>query len=156
MYLIEILQRCSAIATRTAAVYRQLAERFDRDDDRVRLWRELALAEETHADVLEREMKTFQESDQSGNFLPDFAERLDLLDSELQVLETQASSASTPDDVLAISVALEQTTLEDLYDDLVLQCEPSFRLIMERVESALSQRPGAPPAAGMARRAGRP
>lgn len=154
MYTVEIIERCSGIAARTARVYRQLAERFAGDTDRVQLWRELALEEEVHADVLRRELQSFQDEDQSGSFLPDYAARLGVLDEELKILEQRAASAATLDDLLLVAVALEQTTLEDLYDDLVLQGEPSFRLITERLEAALSKRPGRPAAAGMAGRKG--
>ena len=61
MYVAEILEKCSELAARTARVYRRLAERFHGDEERVELWRELALEEETHADVLRRELQSFQE-----------------------------------------------------------------------------------------------
>lgn len=155
MYVTEILERCSHLAARTARVYRRLGERFHGDQDRVKLWRELALEEETHADVLRRELVSFQEMDQTGSFLPDYAARLDHLDQELQQLEGRAGTASTLDDALAVAVALEQTDLEDLYDDLVLQGEPAFKLISERVEAALAAKPEMSAAAGLARRARR-
>jgi hypothetical protein len=141
MYVAEILERCSALAGRTARVYRGLAERFHADQDRVGLWRELALEEETHADILRRELTSFQEQDQSGTFLPEYAERLQRLDVELADLERRAVSAQTLDEALAVAVALEQCHLEELYDDLVLHGEPSFKLISERVEAALAARP---------------
>jgi rubrerythrin len=151
MYVIEILERCSDFAKRSARVYRNLAERFTDDTDRVHLWRELALEEETHADILRRELQSFQEQDQAGSFLPDFVDRVTLADRELAKLEDRARSANSLDELLAVSVALEQTTLEDLYDDLILQGEPAFRLISERLEAALSELPGTPAAAGLAR-----
>jgi hypothetical protein len=153
MYVAEIIERCSDLAARTARVYRGLAERFHGDHDRVSLWRELALEEETHADVLRRELQSFQEQDQSGSFLPEYAVRLAQLDAELRQLESRAQTAQRLDDALAVAVALEQADLEDLYDDLVLQGEQSFKLISERVEAALAAKPELPPAAGLARRA---
>ena len=155
MYVAEILEKCSHLAARTARVYRHLAERFHGDHERISLWRELALEEETHTDVLRRELDSFREQDEPGSFLPEYAERLHQLDLELRQLENRAATASTMDDALAVAVALEQTHLEDLYDDLVLQGEPAFRLISERLEAALSTRPESPPAAGLARRARR-
>lgn len=152
MYVVEILERCADNAARTALVYRGLAERFHGDHDRVHLWRELALEEETHTDILRRELKVFQEQEQSGSFLPDFADRLQRLDAELHQLEARASTARTLDEALAVAVALEQADLEDLYDDLVLQGEPAFRLITERLEAALGAKPQHTPAAGMAKR----
>ncbi len=152
MYVVEIIERCSDMATRTARVYRRLAEEFQGDQERVRLWRELALEEETHADILRRELDSFQEQEQSGAFLPDFADRLSQLDSELQRLEARAATARSLDDALAVAVALEQADLEDLYDDLVLQGEPAFKLISERIEAALDAKPEMPAAAGLARR----
>ncbi|MFQ5664996.1 MAG: hypothetical protein ACE5I7_01050 [Candidatus Binatia bacterium] len=155
VYVADILERCSELAARTARVYRRLAERFRGDHERVTLWRELALEEETHADVLRRELKSFQEQDHAGTFLPDYVQRLQRLDREMRQLESQAETAQTLDDALGIAVALEQADLEDLYDDLVLQGEPAFKLISERVEAALGKRPRQPPAAGLARRARR-
>ena len=152
MYVTEILARCSEFAARTARVYRHLSERHAGDPGRVSLWHELALEEEIHADVLRRELQSFQEQDHSGTFLPDFADRLHHVDHELRQLERRAESARTLDDALAVAVALEQTDLEDLYDDLVLQGEPAFRLISERIEAALAVRPERTPAAGLARR----
>ena len=107
--------------------------------------------EETHADVLRRELQSFQEQDQSGSFLPEFAERLTRLDGEIGDLEKRAEAARSVDDALAVAVALEQADLEDLYDDLVLQGEPAFKLISERIEAALAAKPQRAPAAGLAR-----
>jgi rubrerythrin len=152
VYVVEIIERCSDMAARTARVYRRLAEEFQGDQERVRLWRELALEEETHADILRRELDSFQEQEQSGAFLPEFADRLSQLDSELQRLESRAATARSLDDALAVAVALEQADLEDLYDDLVLQGEPSFKLISERIEAALDAKPEMPASAGLARR----
>jgi len=152
MYVVEILERCADQAARTARVYRGLAERFRADADRIHLWRELALEEEIHADILRRELKVFQEQEQSGAFLPEFGDRLLRLDVESRQLEARASTAQSLDDALSIAVALEQADLENLYDDLVLQGEPAFRLICERLEAALAEKPQSLPAAGLAKR----
>lgn len=152
MYIVDILERCSSLAGRTARVYRQLAERFAGDPDRVTLWRELALEEETHADVLRRELMSFQEEDRAGPFLPDYQTRLDHLDNEIAQLERRAAGAASLDDALSVAVALEQADLEDLYDDLVLQGEPAFKLLSERIEAALAARPEPVASAGLARR----
>jgi len=151
VYVAEILEKCSELAARTARAYRRLAERFHGDEERVELWRELALEEETHADVLRRELQSFQEQDQSGSFLPEFAERLTRLDGEIGDLEKRAEAARSIDDALTVAVALEQADLEDLYDDLVLQGEPAFKLISERIEAALAAKPQRAAAAGLAR-----
>jgi len=156
VYVIEIIERCGDLATRTARVYRGLAGQFEGDPERVRLWRELALEEEAHADILRREFESFQEQEQSGAFLPEFGVRLQRLDSELRQLEQRATSAHALDDALAIAVALEQTDLEDLYDDLVLLGEPAFKLISERIEAALDAKPEFAAAAGLAKRSRRP
>ncbi len=152
MYVSDILERCSEMAARTALVYRQLADRLNMPDERVHLWRELALGEETHADILRRELQSFQEHDQTGSFLPEYAARVRQLDAELRQLEKRAQTADTLDEALAVAVALEQADLEDLYDDLVLQGEPAFKLISERLEAALAAKPENVPAAGLARR----
>lgn len=152
MYVAEILERCSDMAARTARVYRRLAERLHEQDTRVQLWRELALGEETHADILRRELRSFEERDYAGSFLPEYADRLRRLDTELRQLEMRAATAESLDEALAVAVALEQADLEELYDDLVLQGEPAFKLISERLEAALAARPERLAAAGMARR----
>jgi hypothetical protein len=151
VYVAEILEKCSTLAARTASVYRHLADKFHGDQDRVSLWCELALEEETHADVLRRELQSFHEQDTSGAFLPEYAERLARLDGELRQLENRADTARSVDQALAVAVALEQADLEDLYDDLVLQGETAFKLVSERLEAALSVRPTQTPAAGLAR-----
>ena len=151
MYVAEILEKCSEFAARTASVYRHLAEKFQGDRERVSLWRELALEEETHADVLRRELLSFQEQDRSGSFLPEYGERLARLDGELRQLESRAETARSIDQALAVAVALEQADLEDLYDDLVLQGETAFKLLSERIEAALAAKPLQTPAAGLAR-----
>jgi len=152
VYVTDILERCSVLAARTARVYRSLAGQFHGDPERVSLWSELALEEETHADILRRELQSFREQDYSGSYLPEYAERLRRLDTELKHLESQAQTAHSLDDALAVAVALEQTDLEDLYDDLVLQGEPAFKLISERLEAALNVKPEGAAAAGLARR----
>jgi hypothetical protein len=152
MYVSEVLERCSEMAARTARVYRRLADRLRGQDEQVQLWRELALREETHADILRRELKSFQEQDFTGPFLPSYAERLSQIDSDLHQLEKRAEAAHTLDEALALAVALEEAGLEDLYDDLVIQGEPTFKLISERLEAALAARPESVPAAGLARR----
>lgn len=151
MYVSEILDQCSEMAARTARVYRRLAEQLHGADAQVRLWRELALAEETHADVLRRELKSFQEQDQAGSFLPEYADRLRQLNAELCQLEQRAETARTLDEALVVAVALEQADLENLYDDLVLQGEPAFRLLSERIEAALAAQPQQVAAAGLAK-----
>ncbi|MFN8628012.1 MAG: hypothetical protein U0587_18835 [Candidatus Binatia bacterium] len=151
MYVSEILEQCSEMAARTARVYRRLAERSQGGDERVRLWRELALEEETHAEILRRELRSFQEQDQAGSFLPEYAGRLSQLDVQLRQLEQRADNTRTLDEALAVAVALEQADLEDLYDDLVLQGEPAFRLMSERVEAALAAHPQPVAAAGLAK-----
>jgi rubrerythrin len=151
VYVSEILDQCSGMAARTARVYRRLAERLQGEEERVRLWRELALEEETHADILRRELQSFQEQDQAGSFLPEYAERLSQLDAQLCQLERRAETAGTLDEALAVAVALEQADLEDLYDDLVLQGEPAFRLMSERIEAALAAKPQRVAAAGLAK-----
>lgn len=90
MYVSELLERCSELAARTAQVYRRLADRLRGEAERVQLWRELALREETHADILRRELKSFQEQDSAGPFLPNYAERLCQIDSDLRQLEKRA------------------------------------------------------------------
>lgn len=156
MYTTEILERCADLAARTARVYRALAQRFLGDPQRVELWRELALEEETQADVLRRELATFQDQDHAGEFVPEYAERIERLDKALRELEARAATAHSLDDALAVAVALEQTSLEDLYDDLVLQGEPAFRLISERIEAALAARPQPASAVGLRLRYRRP
>ncbi len=143
MYLTEILSRSSDIEARMAKLYRQLAQRFHDSGDSSRLWHELALEEETHADVLRRELRSFEEQDESGHFLPEYAERLDQASRRLSELEQQARRITTLDDAISLALALEQATLEDLYDDLVLKGPPAFRLLCERVEAALSAQPAA-------------
>ena len=151
MYVTEILEKCSEIAARTALVYRRLADQLHGEKQQVRLWRELALEEETHSDVLRRELQSFQEQDQAGAYLPEYAERLRQLDMALAQLERRATGACTFDDALAVAVALEQADIEELYDDLVLQGEPAFKLISERIEAALAVRPEQVAAAGLAK-----
>ncbi|MBI4515921.1 MAG: hypothetical protein HY699_08920 [Deltaproteobacteria bacterium] len=141
MYVTEILERCASLESRTATVYRHLAERAHADPQTARLWRELALEQETHADVLRRELRSFEDDDDSGAFLPEYSERLEHLERTLHVLETRAASAQTLDDALATAVALEQSELEDIYDDVLLQSQPAFKLISERIEAALNAAP---------------
>ena len=138
MYLTEILQQCAALQRRIAAVYRHLAERAQGDTGTARLWRELALEEETHADILKRELQSFDEADDSGSFLPEYSERLTQLEQVLRELEGRAAQARSLDDALATAVAIEQSGLEDIYDDVVLQSQPAFKLISERIEAALN------------------
>ena len=141
MYLVEILARCSDIESRMAKVYRKLSERFSDGGEITQLWRELALEEETHADVLRRELRDFDDDGDSGAFMPEFTDRLEQADRALGDLERQAGSLTSLDDATALSVALEQAALEDLYDDLVVQGPPGFKLLCERIERALSERP---------------
>lgn len=141
MYLTEILGRCSDIEARMARIYRLLAQRFQEDHDSAKLWRELALEEETHADILRRELRSFEEQGEDGDFLPEYAARLDHAAEILKGIEARAVGLKTIDDAMALAVAMEQTELEDLYDDLVDQGQPAFRLISEHLEAALTAQP---------------
>jgi hypothetical protein len=141
MYLVDILARCSDIESRMAKVYRKLSEHFRDGGEIANLWRELALEEETHADVLRRELRDFEEEGDSGAFMPEYADRLQRADRALGDLERQAGTLKSLDEATALSVALEQAALEDLYDDLVVQGPPAFKLLCERIEHALSERP---------------
>lgn len=143
MYLTEILTRCSDIEIRMAKIYRSLAARFGGSGDSARLWHELALEDETHADILRRELRNLEEEEDSGNFLPEYADRIKLADRALSDLESRARTLQTLDDAMALALALEQTTLEDLYDDLVVQGPPAFKLVCERIEAALAAEPAA-------------
>jgi rubrerythrin len=140
MYLTGILARCSDIEQRLARLYRQLAERVP-DGDSVRVWRELALEDETHADILRREQRELEDDDDSGLFLPEYVERLERADHALRDLEERARTLTTVDEATALALALEQTTLEDLYDDLVVKASPDFKLRSERLEAALTNSP---------------
>jgi hypothetical protein len=141
MYLVEILTRCSKIEERVARVYRALAERFRSSADESRVWRELALEEETHADVLRREIRAFEEQDESGAFLPEYASRIEHVEHMLADLERQVPGLQSLDAAVTLALAVEQAELEDLYDDLVTHGHPAFKLICERIESALSRAP---------------
>jgi len=141
MYLVEILERCSAAESRVASIYRSLANRFQDRKKEARLWRELALEEETHADILTRELRSFEEREDSGAFLPGYRPRLEHVESLLADLADKAQSMDSLDDGLALAVALEQAELEDLYDDLVTQGQPAFKLISERLEAMFSRTP---------------
>jgi len=152
MYVADILLQCAGLAARTSRVYRELAVRFESDPERARLWRELALEEEVHADVLQRELEAFRERDDAGSFLPEYESRLQQIERDLSELERRARTAATLDDALAVAVALEQGDLEEVYDDLFLQGEPAFKIFCERIEAALNRRPNLPGAAGLARR----
>ncbi len=145
MYVAEILERCAQLETRVARIYRRLAEQMHEDIRAARLWRELALEQETYADVLRRELRSFEEADDSGAFLPEYAERFDRLEHTLRGIEASADTLQTPDEAFAAAVALEQTELEDIYDDAVLQSQPAFKLISERIEAALNSFPVSPP-----------
>ena len=92
MYLVEILARCSEIESRMAKVYRKLSERFSDGGEITQLWRELALEEETHADVLRRELRDFDDDGDSGAFMPEFTDRLEQADRALGDLEQQAGT----------------------------------------------------------------
>jgi hypothetical protein len=151
MYLTEVLERCSDAEARMARLYRLLAKRFAQSTERARIWNELALEDETHADILRRERANLEDEDDSGTYMPEYAERLDRADRALADLERIAENLSSLDDATAFALALEQSTLEDLYDDLVLQGPPAFRLICERIEAALSAAP-APEVPGLPRR----
>jgi hypothetical protein len=141
VYVIEILERCATLESRIARVYRHLAEQVHSDPGAARLWRALALEQETHADVLQRELRSFEEEDDSGAFLPEYQSRLARLDDVLQGIEARARGVQTVDDALATAVALEQSELEDIYDDVVLQSQPAFKLVSERIEAALNSNP---------------
>lgn len=156
MYVTDILKKCADLAARAAVVYRGLATRFAAEPQRVQLWRELALEEETHSEVLRRELASFEGEGNAGEFLPDFEARIARTDKKLRDLERRAADACELSDALAVAVALEQRQLEELYDDLVLQGEPAFRILSERVEAALSVHPTLAENAGLPRLFKRP
>lgn len=141
MYLTDILAHCSHIESRVARLYRALADRFHNDASTAKLWRELALEEETHADILRRELRSFDDEDDSGPFLPDYEARIDHVKGMLTELEGRVRELATLDDAMAFAVAIEQTEIEDLFDDLVTQGYPAFKLISERIEASINARP---------------
>ena len=151
MYLTEVLERSSEFEARMGKLYRGLARRFGTADDS-RLWNELALECEAHADVLRREQGELDGDDQSGPFLPEYADRLETARQRLDDLEKQAADLTTIDDATTLALALEQGTLEDLYDDLVVQAPAEFKLISERIDAVLAAEPASTGAAGMPRR----
>lgn len=140
MYLTGILARCSDIEQRLARLYRQLAAHVTGGDS-ARVWRELALEDETHADILRRELRELEDDDDSGSFFPEYVERLERADRALCELEERAWTMTTVDDATAFALAREQATVEDLYDDLVVKASPDFKLQTERLEAALTSSP---------------
>ena len=143
MYLTEILARCSDLERRMAKLYRLLAARFPDSADSTRLWREFALEDETYADILRRELRNLEEADDSGAFLPEYAAPLADADRVVADFERRARELKSLDEALVLSLGLEQVTLEDLYDDLVVKGPPAFKPICERLEASLSARPAA-------------
>ncbi len=141
MYVAEILERCAVLAERTAALYRRLAEQFSYDSGRRELCHELALIEETHAKVLREELASFQQREESGDFLPEFGQRILSIEEHLAELERRISATQTFNEATDALLALQQTSLEDLYDDLVVQGDPSFRIFVERLEAAFANSP---------------
>lgn len=152
MYVVEVIERCAQLASRIARLYRQLAERFSDYPERAQVWRELALMEETQAAVLREEWQSFQERQESGDFLPDLGQRLDQATRALADIEKQVATVRTLDEAGEAAIALEQLWLEELYDDLVIQGEPAFRLLVERLEAALAEKTEQPTAVARRRR----
>lgn len=150
MYVVEVLERCAELASRIARLYRQLAERFPGDPEREKIWRELALIEETHAEVLRQERESFQEREESGDFLPEMGQRLDEAREALANIERRVAAARSIDEAAEAAIALEEVQLEELYDDLVMQGDTSFRLVVERLEASLAEK--AEPSTAAARR----
>ena len=138
MYLTELLARCSDIEARVGRVYRTLSESFVDGGEMARLWRELAFEEEIHAEILRRELENFEQLDEEGSYLPEYAPRLEHVQQVLDDIEERTLNLRTLDEALVVAMALEQAELEDLYDDLVLQGYPAFKLICERLESVSS------------------
>jgi rubrerythrin len=157
MYLTGILARCSDIEARLARVYRRLANHAGAADG-ARLWSELALENETHADILRRELRAFEEDDDNGTFLPEYAERLEHADRALRDLEERSRTLTTLDEATTVALACEQATLEDLYDDLVIKGSPAFKLLSGHLEATLANAPAVNvpglPRHGPTRRAG--
>lgn len=151
MYLTEILERCSEFEARMGKLYRGLAKRFG-VAPATRLWNELALECEAHADVLRREESDLDDNEESGPFLPEYVERLETAKRALGDLEERALGLASLDDATTLALALEQATLEDLYDDLVAQGSAEFKLITERIESALAAHPASAAVPGLPRR----
>jgi len=140
VYITELLDTCHRLEAQVGRIYRSFASRFEQNKPVARLWRELALEEETHADILARERRTFEEQDDSDPFLPDFDERVAQIRAQLGAIEHRALSCSI-EDAFAIASDLERCGLEELYDDLLLQSDPAFKLLSERLEAALSNLP---------------
>ena len=138
MYLTELLARCSDIEGRVGRVYRTLSESFVDGGETARLWRELAFEEEIHAEILRRELENFEQLDEEGAYLPEYAPRLEHVQQVLDDIEERTQNLRTLDEALVVSMALEQAELEDLYDDLFVQGHPAFKLICERLESVSS------------------
>jgi chromosome segregation ATPase len=143
MYVSELLERCRVLAERSARLYRQLASRFAHDFDRRELCHELAFLEETHANVLREEAEAFRQRDEAGDFLPELGQRVEALEKQLAELEARAADLQSPEDAFATLLALQQTNLEELYDELVLQGDPTFRVVVERLEGVIAEYPRA-------------
>ncbi len=140
MYVTELLQACSELEENVGRIYRAFATRFDGNKPAARLWREMALEEETHADVLARECRAFEERDDSGPFLAEYDRRIDELQKRMRAVEQRAASCSL-DDAFAVASELERCGLEELFEDLVVQGDEAFKLLSERLQAALSSLP---------------
>lgn len=141
MYVIDALERCATLAERASRLYRQLAARFVHDGDRRELCHELAFLQDTYANVLREELAAFRERDEAGDFLPELSERVTAAEQRLAALEQRSTNLDTLDEATLTLVAVEETNLEELYDDLIVKGDPSARLVVERLEAALADSP---------------
>lgn len=138
MYVMDALERCANLAERASRLYRELAARLAHNGDRRQLCHELAFLQDTYVNVLREELAAFRERDEAGPFLPELGERVAAAEERMALLETQSTRIRTLDEATATLVALEETNLEELYDDLVMQGDPDARLVVERLEAALA------------------
>jgi rubrerythrin len=122
-----ILGRCVAAERGAAAIYETLARRFRDDAEFAAFWRGMARDEREHARKLEA-WRTLLGHQPEGSHpsLDDFGRGIHGLEAVVAECRRRALAADTPDDALAVALALESSELDVIYTTL-LQSSPIAR-----------------------------
>jgi hypothetical protein len=138
MFMTEVLNRCSQLEERVAAIYRQFAGSLNDDKEVESFFLGLAEEEKHHAKILIAEKAALEVDSDTGYFMPEFPAKLNEMDTFLRTVEEKARLGVTKEEALSLALELEQSELNTIYRDLVLMGRAAVKLMARHVDSSLA------------------
>lgn len=152
MTLTEVLERYARLEKRAVSFYRGLAERFSRQAEAARIWREMSNTEASHFALLELAQDWIAMSGAAAAVPPVTGESLDALEARLGDIEARAGRPDvSPAEAVGLSIEWEELELPRIVEltrhlpppaqgrvtaGLIAEAGEHYRMLMELTRAA--------------------